>query len=384
MHIGLITRSQVDYAIDLANEFNAKGISVTLYLDRSQLVEETGSLNGPVEHLHESGLLPKSCAIRLLTPPRMRNPRSLNYFRNLASSLYEDGIEIAHILLNPGELWFALLASFVRHVPVITTMIVPVANIGERLPSFVVWATNKLATLGSDMTIVNGADQVSLVQRLYRIPANRIAYIPLSMHTRAIKWRDITMIEEEPGTVLFFGRAYPQKGLEYLIEAQPLISKEVPNARFIISAHGEYLIECLKLIHDPKKFEIHKGVVSGEQMGAFFQRSALVALPYLSASTSGVLVTAYSFCKPVVASRVGCLAEYVEDGATGLLVPPRNIEELAQAIIRLLLDDNLRRRMGRNAEKWMNDKREFIVQETINAYRKAQFFHGNRIREGNK
>ncbi len=78
------------------------------------------------------------------------------------------------------------------------------------------------------------------------------------------------------------------------------------------------------MIEDESKFEIHEGYVSGERMAALFQRASLVVLPYLSASTSGVLMTAYSFGKPVVATKVGCLPEYVEDNITGLLVDPAN------------------------------------------------------------
>jgi glycosyltransferase involved in cell wall biosynthesis len=106
-------------------------------------------------------------------------------------------------------------------------------------------------------------------------------------------------------------------------------------------------------------------------MAEIFSRAALVVLPYVTASTSGVLVTAYSFSKPVVASRVGCLAEYVEDGITGLLVSPTDVSELADAIVRLLQDDDLRQSMGKNAEKWIRDRRKSIIKRTIDAYKMA-------------
>jgi glycosyltransferase involved in cell wall biosynthesis len=71
-----------------------------------------------------------------------------------------------------------------------------------------------------------------------------------------------------------------------------------------------------------------------------------VVLPYIEASQSGVVPVAYRFGKAVVASRVGGVPDLVDDGRTGLLVPPRNVHALASAIVRLLQDDALRQAMG--------------------------------------
>jgi glycosyltransferase involved in cell wall biosynthesis len=376
LRIGLVTRSQTDYAIDLANEFNAEGASVALYINYSETEEEAGNSAEPVERLYETGLLPRSCQVQLLRLPRMRDPRSLWFFFKLARRIRADGIEVLHILLNPGEIWFAVLACLLFDVPVVTTIIVPVANTGERLPPLVFWVTNKLACLGSDMVIVNGSDQVTVVERRYGVPADRIAYIPLSLDARADKLVNEDTLEE-PDTVLFFGRAHPQKGLEYFVKAQPYITLQAPRARFLVSAHGEDLQRCRLMIQDASRFEISEGVVSGEMLAKLFQRAALVVLPYLSASTSGVLVTAYSFGKPVVASRVGCLAEYVEDEVTGLLVTPAEVNELASAVSRLLLDDSLRHRMGRNAKNWMKARQKDSIRQTMQVYMKANNLHFN-------
>ena len=257
-------------------------------------------------------------------------------------------------------------------------MIVPVANTGERLPAPVVWGTNKLAVCGSDMVIVNGTSQVELVSRIYKIPADQIAYVPLSLRVEATQWRDRTILEE-PATVLFFGRADQHKGLEYLVKAQPLITREIPDARILISAHGDDLDRCVQMIGDHSKFEIIDGFVPGNVMATFFQRATLVVLPYISASTSGVLVTAYSFAKPVVASRVGCMTEYVEDGVTGLLVTPKDVKGLADAIVRLLSDKDLCRRMGTSAEEWMIKLEKSSVKQTIDVYEKATSIHLKKV-----
>ncbi len=107
-------------------------------------------------------------------------------------------------------------------------------------------------------------------------------------------------------------------------------------------------------------------------MAAYFQKASLVALPYLSASTSGLLTTAYVFGKPVVATRVGALPEYVQEGETGLLVPPADAQRLAEAIVRLLTDDALRAQMSGNARAWVRREQERVVAMTILAYETAE------------
>lgn len=79
MHIGLITRSQTDYVLDLANSFQARDETVTLYLDYTETLEEIGDSESPIEDIYQAGLVPRTCRVRLLQPPRMRDLRSLAF-----------------------------------------------------------------------------------------------------------------------------------------------------------------------------------------------------------------------------------------------------------------------------------------------------------------
>jgi glycosyltransferase involved in cell wall biosynthesis len=82
-----------------------------------------------------------------------------------------------------------------------------------------------------------------------------------------------------------------------------------------------------------------------------------------------------AFGKAVVATNVGCLPEYVQDGITGILVPPQDEEKLAQAIIRLLENDELRTRLGRNATDWIARQRREITGLYETCYQKAMLIH---------
>jgi glycosyltransferase involved in cell wall biosynthesis len=217
------------------------------------------------------------------------------------------------------------------------------------------------------MIIINGSKLFDVVKNTYHVQDDRITYIPLCPRFTVTKWGHQNR-SEEPGTVLFFGRAHPHKGLEYLLKAQPLITAKAPEVRFLLAVHGNDLKSYRQLICNPNYFIIREGFIPGPEMAEIYEQSSLVVLPYLSAATSGVLLDAYMFGKPVVATRVGCLPEYVQDGITGLLVPPRDPASLAQAIVCLIQDEKMRTSMGKNAREWINNVGKTIATQHVQVY----------------
>lgn len=107
-------------------------------------------------------------------------------------------------------------------------------------------------------------------------------------------------------------------------------------------------------------------------------KAAGIVLPYPSESTSAILSTAQALGKPSVATRVGCLAEYLEDGITGVLVPPADEVTLASAIVELLQNNKLRHQMGANALSRVDKARDECVKQTMSALEKAISRHYKR------
>lgn len=143
-------------------------------------------------------------------------------------------------------------------------------------------------------------------------------------------------IAEKP-MMLFFGYVRPYKGLQVLLEAMPLILKEMEVILYVV---GEFYEKEEKYSHQIRRLGIEKNVrvvsdyVPNEEVHLYFSACDVVVLPYLSATQSGIVQIAYQFDKPVIATDVGGLTEVVINETTGFIVPPNNPEALAQAVVR--------------------------------------------------
>src|SRR5690606_38123993 len=184
----------------------------------------------------------------------------------------------------------------------------------------------------------------------YKLHTDRIVSIP---HGNFEIYKKFQVREgiEEGNTVLFFGRIWEYKGLQYFIEAANLITPINPKIAFSTIGFGEDLRRYTDRILFPEKFKIVNMRVSIEEAGVFFQESSIVVLPYVEATQSGVIPVAYAYGKPVVASNVGGLPEMVIDAVTGFLVKPRSAVELANRILHLMEDKETRRRMSLAANR---------------------------------
>ncbi len=138
--------------------------------------------------------------------------------------------------------------------------------------------------------------------------------------------------------VLFFGYVRKYKGLMNIIEAFPTILKNIPEAHLLVV--GEFYDNPQPYLDAIKKFDLINRVtiineyVANEIVHLYFTASNVAVLPYNEATQSGILSIAYGFAKPVIVTDVGGLAELVDHGKTGFIVPPNNNEKLADSIIK--------------------------------------------------
>lgn len=309
-------------------------------------------------------------SVRVISFPhsRLRQPiRQIRTIRALSARIREFAPDVLHY--QGGHLWFDLALPMFHRYPLILTIHDFTPHPGDRLSRKTPMGVERFARQRAQELIVHTHFTRDLVAREFRSLADRISVIP---HIQIGGDLSSTVIPEEGNLILFFGRIWEYKGLEYLIRAEPLITARVPDARILIAGKGEDFSRYAQMMR-PGHFLVHNDFIPEELAADYFQRASVVVLPYIEASQSGVIAMAYSAGKPVVATAVGGLPEMVEDGRTGYLVAPRDVKQLAEAVVRLLLDAPLRRQMGANAKRKIETEcsPELVAQETIDVYRRT-------------
>lgn len=281
------------------------------------------------------------------TKPRLRHARrQVSQLGRMVSQIHEFEPDVVHV--QHGHLWFNAILHRLSRYPLVITVHDPRHHLGDRssqrTPQRVLDYGFRKATQIIAHTETT-ADEIATEVGLSRDDIHVVPLVQIGEET------DQAAVEEHDGTVLFFGRMWPYKGLEYLIRAQPLINEAVPEASFVIAGSGGDLDAYRRQMVDPEKFTVINEYVSAPERTRLFREASVVALPYVEATQSGNVPLAATLATPVVATAVGGLPEQVDDGRTGLLIPPRDHVALADAVIRLLQDEPLRRRLGQAAQE---------------------------------
>lgn len=157
--------------------------------------------------------------------------------------------------------------------------------------------------------------------------------------------------------LVFVGMIRPEKGLEYLIRAIPMIDSTKEVHLSIVGSWEQFTHEYHRLTNIIQELNltsrIHwEGYASyGQELFDQLDRSDILILPSISEGTPRVLVEARARSLPIVSTRVGGIPSSVMHEVDGLLVPPRDSHAIAQAVSKIILDHKLRRNLilqGRN------------------------------------
>ena len=323
----------------------------------------------PQEQAHPySSLLDPAVTFQPFAASRLRHALpQLSTVHRLHERIRRFSADVVH--LQGGYFWFNLFLPLLRHPFVLTVHDCqphPGDLPSQRTPR---WVRN-IAYRQADEIIAHTEHVKQSILASHSIGPDRVHVIP---HIKLGQETVQTKALDDENTVLFFGRIWEYKGLEYLIRAEPLITAEVPDAKIVIAGTGEDFSRYRQMMVHPENFVVHNRYISDADRAELFRKASVVVLPYIEASQSGVVPLAYTFGKPVVATTVGGLPETIDDGHTGYCVPPRDEEALAGAIIRLLRDPLLRKKLGTNANRKINAECSpaKIAQSTLKVYRQA-------------
>ncbi|GHT07352.1 hypothetical protein FACS189432_02420 [Bacteroidia bacterium] len=152
--------------------------------------------------------------------------------------------------------------------------------------------------------------------------------------------------------ILFFGRISPYKGIKYLLDAFVLITEQrkYNDITLTVAGSGDFDFD----IYSYEKYnniKIINRYIQVDELANLINASSVVICPYTDATQSGVVMSAFAFKKPVIATKVGGLPEMIADGQTGVLIAPKNVSEIKDAILTLYNDRNLLKTMEKNIKK---------------------------------
>ncbi|MGI8805082.1 MAG: glycosyltransferase [Thermoleophilaceae bacterium] len=205
-----------------------------------------------------------------------------------------------------------------------------------------------------------GAARLRIPKVVSRPAVDTRRFVPSAQRRRAAREQfGITPDAAVVGTV---ANVNPQKGIEYFVRAAAVIARERPEARFVVIGHRDtnnprYLAKIDREIGEAKLGErvVFAGARSDvEAVLPALDVKLITSVPN-SEGTTTTSLEAMACGVPLVATRVGAVDEVVEDGVTGLLVPPLDPSVIARATLRLLDEPETRAAMAEAGRRRVED-----------------------------
>jgi glycosyltransferase involved in cell wall biosynthesis len=255
----------------------------------------------------------------------------------VATRIRSFGPDVVHAQDDPD--WRLYLLGRMFAVPHVLTVHDVVTHLGSRsrynrLQRIVL----KQLQMRASAVLVHGEKLAGLARCTLKLSDDaRVVAIPLGVVCQPAK---PTPLPTAP-CALFFGRLEYYKGVDVLVRAAEIAVDRLPGLRIVIAGAGHDVERVRALVTRPEIFDWRVGHIPGDALPELFALSTVVVLPYREASQSGVVPLAFANGRSVIASEVGALSEAVDDGATGILVPPEDADALAEALVRFHLTPGL-------------------------------------------
>jgi glycosyltransferase involved in cell wall biosynthesis len=202
---------------------------------------------------------------------------------------------------------------------------------------------------------------------LYAVSEDKIFVINNGANTDLFKPLDREQVKAELGLersktyVCFVGHLAAWQGVEFLIHASPLILDKCPDVRFLVVGDGAMKNKLLKITSELGLLDkfIFTGRVPYESVPLYINAADICVAPFIKGRNSKIGLSAlktyeYLACgKPIVASSIPGVKDLIELSGGGISVSPEDPEELAVAVIKLILNENARALMGEKGRKYV-------------------------------
>jgi len=217
------------------------------------------------------------------------------------------------------------------------------------------WIAQEEAMAGASRIIAVSSSESALICRYCPAVAGRVRVVGNGIaDSRQARQAVGNPCPEPDPLVLYSGRFVARKGIEGLLATIPKILDRTPKVQFVlVGGYGggpEIEQEWLKESLTPYKEQIRfTGWLLPDEVNAWYRRADVLVVPSWYEPFGMVILEGMLHGLAIAASAVGGPAEILEHDLTALLFPPRDVEALSRCLLRLVLDPDLRIRLGEAA-----------------------------------
>lgn len=296
----------------------------------------------------------------------------IRYIKSFLRILKSEKIDLIHLNTLTPFCKYAGIAGFLKKAPIVWVVREnPLISRSKRLRFWLKTLSSKIIFVDKDTKEKLFSSNKFNVEVIYN-GVDLDFFRPLKSKFLFEKFN----IDENKRLIGYIGLITKRKGIEYLIKALPLLKKSNNNFKIIIIGgykpnEEEYFKYIMGLI---KGFSLEGDIYfTGllKDIREALNSLDIVVLPSLEERCSRSLLESLACAKAVVATRVGGNPEIVEDGVNGILVDPKNEKQIAEAILKLLENDELRQQMGVNGRS--RAEKMFDIKNHINKMRNIYF-----------
>lgn len=357
-----------------------------------------GGVENYVYYLSQE-LVKKGHQLRVLCANEPPSPREeiiegigvkrLNYIGKVANTnitpglpyaMSKENFDVIHTHIpTPWSADWSYMASKLKKKPLIITYHNDIIGNGAAHHVAKLYNTTGLKLL------LNHATRIIITQPDYLISSpylkkyeDKIEVIPNGVDVGKFKQ---LKLPESSNTLFFLSlldEFHQYKGLDYLLKALKIVKKDIDDVKLIVGGEGKLLNHYTKMAHDlglEKNIEFH-GFIPHEKIVEYYNKCNVFVLPSISSKQEGfgiVALEALACETPVISTDIVGVADDLKHVNAGRIIPPKDVEKLAGAIIELLSNIEMSKKMGVNGRKLVQEKYTWakIANMTENLYKKV-------------
>ncbi|MBN1398674.1 MAG: glycosyltransferase [Bacteroidetes bacterium] len=270
---------------------------------------------------------------------RLRNPLTISLYFKIISKIRREKPDIIYINMFMGLLYFyPLILLFLPRKKVVYA-IHDVAEHKKTRHIYLRWATKKLMIKSFNNFQLFSETQRNLFLKKCKNKHSFAARLYTTDYGTADGLKTIESLM--PINFLFFGSIRESKGLQFLVKAADRLNRSYKGKFTVtIAGHCYNWDQYEKLIEDKDNYILKIELIPDDEIPELFSKAHYIVLPYLDVTQSGVLMIAYQYQVPAIASDFEEFRNDIEDGKTGYLFEPQNTDSLYNVMEKIIVSEN--------------------------------------------